>query len=252
MQDGIKQPMMKKTGTTIIGLLFKGGVVLAADTRATEGDIVADKNCEKIHYIAPNIYCCGAGTSADTENVTKMTSNRLALQRLTLGKQSRVIAAESILSQHLFRYQGHVSAALILGGVDVNGPYLCNIYPHGSSHRLPYVTMGSGSLAAMSMLEAEYKNDLTEQEAIKLAHKAICRGVYEDLFSGGCIDIRVVRKDSSDYLRNYERPNERTFRKPYVYPPGSAVVLNEKVEKFGEHSLDRSFQTEDFRCFDFL
>ena len=32
--------------------------------------MVADKNCEKIHYIAPNIYCCGAGTAADTENVT--------------------------------------------------------------------------------------------------------------------------------------------------------------------------------------
>ena len=38
--------------------------VLGADTRATEGDTVADKNCEKIHYIADNIWCCGAGTSA--------------------------------------------------------------------------------------------------------------------------------------------------------------------------------------------
>jgi hypothetical protein len=46
------------------------GVVLAADTRSTSGTTVADKNCEKIHYIAPNIYCCGAGTAADTENVT--------------------------------------------------------------------------------------------------------------------------------------------------------------------------------------
>ena len=41
----------------------QGGVVLGADTRATEGDTVADKNCEKIHYIADNIWCCGAGTS---------------------------------------------------------------------------------------------------------------------------------------------------------------------------------------------
>jgi 20S proteasome subunit beta 2 len=49
---------------------MQDGVVLGADTRATEGDIVCDKNCEKIHYIAPNIWCCGAGTAADTENVT--------------------------------------------------------------------------------------------------------------------------------------------------------------------------------------
>jgi 20S proteasome subunit beta 2 len=43
---------------------------LGADTRSTNGDTVADKNCEKIHFIAPNIYCCGAGTAADTEAVT--------------------------------------------------------------------------------------------------------------------------------------------------------------------------------------
>ena len=46
------------------------GVVLGADTRATNDTVVADKNCEKIHYIADNIYCCGAGTAADTENTT--------------------------------------------------------------------------------------------------------------------------------------------------------------------------------------
>jgi hypothetical protein len=50
-------------------------VILGADTRATEGEIVCDKNCEKIHYLAPNISCCGAGTAADTENVTGLFVN---------------------------------------------------------------------------------------------------------------------------------------------------------------------------------
>lgn len=54
----------------IIFIYIQDGVILGADTRATEGPIVADKNCEKIHYMAPNIYCCGAGTAADTEAVT--------------------------------------------------------------------------------------------------------------------------------------------------------------------------------------
>jgi 20S proteasome subunit beta 2 len=67
---GMKAPTATKTGTTIAGIVFKDGVVLGADTRSTNGDTVADKNCEKIHYIAPNIYCCGAGTAADTEAVT--------------------------------------------------------------------------------------------------------------------------------------------------------------------------------------
>jgi 20S proteasome alpha/beta subunit len=58
-----------KTGTTIVGVTCKEGVVLAADTRAT-GQHVAEKNCNKIHFIAPNITCCGAGTAADNEYVT--------------------------------------------------------------------------------------------------------------------------------------------------------------------------------------
>lgn len=61
-----------KTGTTIAGIVYKDGVVLGADTRATGGTEVADKNCEKIHYLAPNIYCCGAGTAADTEKTTEL------------------------------------------------------------------------------------------------------------------------------------------------------------------------------------
>lgn len=55
---------------TVFSIYLQDGVILGADTRATEGPIVCDKNCEKIHYMAPNIYCCGAGTAADTEAVT--------------------------------------------------------------------------------------------------------------------------------------------------------------------------------------
>ena len=58
---GFQVPKAVKTGTTIAGLVFDGGVLLGADTRATEGEVVADKNCEKIHYLADNMYCCGAG-----------------------------------------------------------------------------------------------------------------------------------------------------------------------------------------------
>ena len=54
----------------LFSICHQDGVILGADTRATEGPIVCDKNCEKIHYMAPNIYCCGAGTAADTEAVT--------------------------------------------------------------------------------------------------------------------------------------------------------------------------------------
>ena len=56
-------PARALPSTTIVGVVYKDGIVLGADTRATGGTEVADKNCEKIHYLAPNIYCCGAGAA---------------------------------------------------------------------------------------------------------------------------------------------------------------------------------------------
>ncbi len=50
--------------------VLQGGVCLAADTRATGGNMVGIKNCEKIHNLAPNNFCAGAGTAADCEHVT--------------------------------------------------------------------------------------------------------------------------------------------------------------------------------------
>nr|CAX70776.1 proteasome (prosome, macropain) subunit, beta type, 7 [Schistosoma japonicum] len=58
-QKGFKVPKAVKTGTTICGVVFKNGIVLGADTRATEGNIVAEKNCSKIHRIADNMLLWG-------------------------------------------------------------------------------------------------------------------------------------------------------------------------------------------------
>merc|ERR1711966_110087 len=195
--------------------VYKDGVVLGADTRATGGTEVADKNCEKIHYLAPNIYCCGAGTAADTEKTTDMISGQLYLHRMASNRQSRVTTARKMLSEMLFRYQGHVSAALVLGGVDVNGPHIYTVYPHGSTDALPYATMGSGSLAAMSVFEARYKDDMTEEEAKELAKDAIESGIFNDLGSGGSCDICVIKKDSTDFIRGFTQPNPRTFKREY-------------------------------------
>ena len=74
---------------------------MAADTRATGGHIVGDKNCEKIHNLAPNIFCCGAGTAADCDHVTgkltkffivhlEMIKRELELHRLNTRSQNRV------------------------------------------------------------------------------------------------------------------------------------------------------------------
>lgn len=273
--------------------------MLGADTRSTSGSTVADKNCEKIHYIAPNIYCCGAGTAADTMNVTAMISSALELHRYGTGRASRVATAMTMLKSHLFRYQGHVSAALVLGGVDLHGPHLftvrrrrwpvvavaglgrgwraralhspssmhtrvraasstpCSsfrpthpphppqpppsnhqptasprqIFPHGSTDSLPYATMGSGSLNAMAVFEAGFKEDMAKDEAMALVAAAIRSGVYNDLGSGSNVDLCVITKDGVEYLRNHEFLQGKTYSRafPVRYAKGTAPVIKERV-----------------------
>jgi len=242
---GLKQSFTK-TGTTIVGLIYKDGVVLGADTRSTAGTTVADKNCEKIHYIAPNIYCCGAGTAADTENVTGMISSQLELHRYATGRQSRVNSAMTLLKSHLFRYQGYISAALVLGGVDCKGPQLFTIYPHGSTDSLPYCTMGSGSLNAMSVFEDGYKDDMTKEEGIELVTRAIRAGVYNDLGSGSNIDVCVITKDGVEYIRNHEYLQGKTYARqhPKVIPPGTTTVLGSLTKDLSELVTIRDIEPE--------
>lgn len=236
---GAKAPRMKKTGTTIVGVVYKGGVVLGADTRATEGSVIADKNCAKIHYIAPNIWCCGAGTAADTEAVTELVAGKLELLRMATGCQSRVVTAMTMLKRHLFQYQGHVSAALVLGGMDVTGAHLYTVYPHGSTDKLPFVTMGSGSLAAMSVFESSYADEMEEDVARDLVRDAIRAGVYNDLGSGGNVDVMIIRDGSTEMLRGFERLNEgsevrATHSRPLSrlhIPIGATHVLSETFTK---------------------
>ena len=75
-------PRNLKTGTTIVGVRCRHGVVLGSDTRATDGEVVADRHCEKIHCLAPNIYCLGAGTAAHAEHVTREVAAELAKLRI--------------------------------------------------------------------------------------------------------------------------------------------------------------------------
>ncbi|XP_063712334.1 proteasome subunit beta type-7-like [Symsagittifera roscoffensis] len=232
-RQGVKLPKAKKTGTTIIGVVFKDGVVLGADTRATEGDIVADKNCEKLHFIADNMRCGGAGTAADTEWTCDKVAAEMKLVKLNSGgRDPRVVAAMMRLKQYLFNYQGYISAALILGGVDSTGPHLFEISPNGTTAPMPFVAMGSGCLAALSVLEAGYTPDMDEESAKKLAKDAISAGIFNDLGSGSNVDLCVIKKGTCEYLRTFASENPKGTRQgDYTYPSGTTAVKKREVMK---------------------
>lgn len=182
-----------------------------------------------------------------------MVSSALELHRYAVGRTSRVVTALTLLKSHLFRYQGHVSAALVLGGVDFNGPHLFTVYPHGSTDALPFVTMGSGSLAAMAVFEADYREGMSREEACVLVARAIKSGIFNDLGSGSNVDLCIIcaapgtpTGTATEYLRNYETPNARTFVRPtgFTFARGETQISRRAVPTAAAASLaENSFES---------
>jgi 20S proteasome subunit beta 2 len=221
----VSKKSFRSTGTTIVGCLVQGGkfVILGADTRATDDEMVADKRCEKIHCIAPNVWCCGAGTSADLEATTRLVQYSMALESLqesSVGNDNTTIinhdkggillqpvcvsAACRLLRNICYQGGGSLGVNLILGGYDVQ----CNnstgrlvaIHPHGSMDVVPYSALGSGGLAAMAVLESRYSPNLTRSEGIELVKQAVVAGIENDLGSGSQVDLCVLGPGGSvDY-----------------------------------------------------
>jgi 20S proteasome subunit beta 2 len=92
---------------------------------------------------------------------------------------------------------------------------------------LPFTTMGSGSLAAMGILETRYKDKMNEEEAIELVKDAIEAGIFHDLGSGSNVDVYIVRRTGCEKKESYRVYNEKKFSQPetYTFPKGTTPLM---------------------------
>mgnify|MGYP000143712221 CR=1 FL=1 len=137
------------------------------------------------------------------------------------------------LVSHVFRYGGHIGTYLILGGVDVKGPQLMEVSADGNSYGFPYLTLGSGSLAAMGVIESTFKENMSEEDAKQMLITAIEAGIYHDLGSGSNVDVCVIKKDKVQMFRNIKSDNHKAFSKPggFQFDKSRVVVLEEYKQK---------------------
>ena len=216
-----KSCRLLKTGTTIVGCLANNhqAVILAADTRATSNTIVADKRCEKVHQLAPNVWFCGAGTSGDIDALVRQVKYTFLLRNRidgTIGNIlhdsfssdtdiANVYAICKFIRSQLFPAKGVIGANLVLGGYDYTQQkaVLAAIHPHGSiDTTIPFTALGSGGLAAMSVLEANYLDQsMTIEEAQHLCIQAVKAGIDNDLGSGSQVDICIITQKGVHYQR---------------------------------------------------
>lgn len=192
-----------KTGTTTVGIVCKDGLILAADKRATAGTMIVSKDAEKIHLITDNIAVTTAGTVSDIQLLIKVIRAQLKLDHLRRGYAPKVSEGANFMANLVYNNIRKMSmipgiSQFLFAGVDETGYYLFDIFPDGSISRVnDFISSGSGSVFAYGVLEANYKNNLSIDEGMKLVTKAVNAAIQRDTGSGQGIDIVTITKEGA-------------------------------------------------------
>ena len=81
------------------------------------------------------------------------------------------------------------------GVTPTEGPALYYIDSDGTRLSGNLFCVGSGQTFAYGVLDASYKYDLTDEEALELGSRSILAGTHRDAFSGGFINLYHVKED---------------------------------------------------------
>jgi proteasome beta subunit len=179
-------------GTTVLGLKFAGGIVMAGDRRATSGYSIADAKMRKV-FAADDfsaIAIAGAAGQAvelvklfqlELEHYEKITGDLLSLE----GKANRL--AQMIRGNLPMAMQGLVVVPLF-GGFDLRRDEGRLFYYDATGGRWEeedYQTTGSGGAPAKNSLKKRWRAGLTRQDALRTAVEALMDAADDDVATGG-------------------------------------------------------------------
>nr|WP_206204905.1 MULTISPECIES: archaeal proteasome endopeptidase complex subunit beta [unclassified Thermococcus] len=196
--------MSKFKGTTTVGIVCKGGVVLAADMRAALGNMIMAKNVTKIFQIDEHLALAGAGDVGDILSLVRMLRAETRLYRARVGREMSVKALATLTANILngtryFPYFGW----FLIGGYEEK-PRIYSVDMAGGMTEDKYVSAGSGMEFAYAILENEYKENMHVDEGVKLAVKAINTAIKRDVFTGDGIMVATITKEGYKELSREE------------------------------------------------
>ena len=202
-------------GTTTIGIVFKDGVILATEKRATMGYMIASKKAKKVYKVAERISMTTAGGVGDAQQLARILTVECNLYQIRRSRSITVGASATLLSNYLNqnRYFPYY-VQLLVGGIDETGPSVYSVDAMGGATKEEeIVATGSGSPMAYGVLEDRYRPNMTEDEAIDIAIRALKSAMKRDAGSGEGIHVVVITKD------RYQEMGEDALSKYLVKSP---------------------------------
>jgi proteasome beta subunit len=183
-------------GTTIVTATYGGGVVMAGDRRATMGNIIANRDIEKVFEGDAHSVVGIAGTAGiaiemvrlfrvELEHYDKIEGTRLTLD----GKANRL---STMIRGNLGAAMQGLAVVPLFAGFDLDAPDISEAgrifsfdVTGGRYEEKQYSAVGSGSLFAKSALKKRYRAGASEDETVRLCLEALYDAAEDDTATGG-------------------------------------------------------------------
>tara|TARA_B100000959_G_C14981015_1_gene623495 strand:- start:2318 stop:3007 length:690 start_codon:yes stop_codon:yes gene_type:complete len=182
-----------KTGTSTVGITYDGGVVVGADHRATMGHFIANKSVQKLFRISDYVALTTAGLVGHAQSLSRVLAAELKLFELK-REQPMTVKGAATLTANILSGRPHYVQLLIVG-VDDSGSSVYSIDSAGGSIPDVYCATGSGSPFMYGVLEDQFREGSTRDEALKLAAKSLLASAQRDAASGNGMDLAFITKE---------------------------------------------------------
>lgn len=201
MDEELKKSVLK-TGTSIVGIVCKDGIVLAADRKVTAGTIAVGKNERKIMRINDYLIFAGTGMASDVDMLRKLIAAELRLKQLRSKKRPLVKEGANLIGMISYNNIRQMSmlpfiAGTLVAGCNEDGSFeLYSIEPAGTVTKVEDydANLSSGMPFILGLLERHYNKELTTKQGVELAVECIKASTERDIGSGSGIDVFVVTK----------------------------------------------------------
>jgi len=210
-------------GTTTLGFKFDGGIIVAVDSRASQGQYVASQTVKKVIEINPQLIGTMAGGAADCQYWERYLGMRCRLYELQNKERMTVAAASKLLANILYNYKGMGLSVgtMIAGWDDKRGPNLYHVDSEGTRLKGDVFSVGSGSTYAYGVLDQGYRADLSVEEAIDLGRRAIYHATHRDAYSGGIINVYHIKAGGWEKIS----ANDSGMEMHYKYEAAKAKAM---------------------------
>lgn len=186
---------MYMPGATAVGVTFDGGLVLASEKRIAFGNFLVSKSTKKTFEITPKVGATCAGLVADMQILSLQIAALAKIRKMELKREVPPNSVAKMMSNMMYeRRYFPLLTQVIVGGV-VDKPILYTLDPLGSVLPDEYAAVGTGAEMALGVLDPQFKANMTEDEAVDLAKKAVRSASLRDSASGDGLDIMVITKD---------------------------------------------------------